>query len=149
MKKIMISDKLVISMQEYSLNYCQLPESIVFLYCNYPHSKIKQVILSSNIARFPISDYKDEFGTLGFVLWVRDRSGQKLPYIKPSLLTNMSKDECIRRIIYEVDLQKLLEELLLQTSGEVKIMSLEPNYPETTHKKSYQKIIDRRRKEWL
>lgn len=149
MKKIMISDQLVISMQEYLLNYCQLSESIAFLYCNYPHSKIKQVISSNNIARFPISDYKDEFATLGLVLWVKDRSGQKLPYINPLTMQNMPKDEYIRRLICGVDLQKLLEEMLLQTSGEAKIMSVEPSYPATTNKKSYQKRIDQRRKERL
>ena len=131
------------------VNYCQLEEQVAFRYCNYPHERIRDVVHNKKIGRFPIAHYQDEYAQLGIVLWVADRTGKKLPYVNPLLIGNLSKQELISRLVTGTDPRPLLEHALKRTDISVVPVTMVPEIPGHTCKKSYQKKIDQRRKEWL
>lgn len=149
MKKMQLSQKYVITMYDYLVNYCQLREEKVFTYCNFPHERIKEVISDSRIAQFPFQCYQEEFSYSGFVLLVEDCTGKKLPYINPLLLGSATRGEIINRLLKGTDWQLLLERLIIRADRTAIPVTYEPVYEGTTHKKSHQKKMDykRRRKE--
>lgn len=149
MKKYMVEQQFIISMYEYFVHYCQLEERVAFRYCNYPHERIREVVHNRRIGRFPIAYYQDEYAKLGLVVWVIDRTGKKLPYVNPLLLGNLSAQEIIARLWMGTDPRQLLEHALKRTDISVVPVTMVPELPGYTRKKSYQKKIDQKRREWL
>lgn len=149
MKKVLVPEKSVMSMYDFLVNYGQVEEKVAFRYCNFPHERIKEVVYGMQIERFPMDYYQDEYAIRGVVLWVCDRSGKKLPYINPLLLGNISAQEIIVRLIMGMDLELLLAGLLRRTDIPVIPVSKIPENIGYTRKKSRQKTIDKKRKEWF
>lgn len=145
----MVEQQAIISMYEYLVHYCQLKERVAFQYCNYPHERIREVVHNKRAERFPIAYYQDEYAKLGLVVWVIDRTGKKLPYVNPLLLGKLSAQEIIARLWMETDPRYLLEQVLERTYGVVAPKSMMPEFSGYTRKKSYQKKIDQKRREWL
>ena len=145
----MMQQRSIISMYDYLVNYCQLEEQLAFKYCNYPHERIQNVIQNKKIRRFPINYYQDEYAQIGIVLWVRDRSGKKLPYINPLLLEKATREEIIVRLLMGTDPRLLLEYAFKRADISVVPVTISPEFSGYTRKKSYQKKIDQKRKEWL
>lgn len=148
MKKVLISQKAIISMYDYLVHYGQMEEKIAPRYCNYPHERMKNVIHGMPIVRLPIRYYQDEYALRGMVLWVCDRSGKKLPYINPLLLNTISKQGVIAGLMMGRD-NELLDYILRETEVVGIPVDKTPSFSGYTFKKSYQKIIDKKRKEWL
>ncbi len=149
MKKYMVEQQYIVSMYDYFVHYCQLEERVAFQYCNYPHERIQNVLYNKKIGRFPIAYYQDEYAKLGIVLWVADCAGKKLPYVNPLLLGNLSMQEIIARLITGTDPRQLLEHVLKRTDISIVPVNMMPEFSGYTRKKSYQKKIDQKRKEWL
>lgn len=133
-------------MGDYLAQYCQLSEETVYQYCNIPHEKIKNFITDNRISRFPMHYFQQELVQLGLILLVQDRSGKKLPYINPILLSCMSKKEILKTLLQGSDCKSVLENLLWNLQTKVVPVPLDPVYPSTTHKKSFQKKIDKKRR---
>ena len=147
MKKYIVEQQFIISMYEYFVHYCQLKERVAFRYCNYPHERIREVVHNKGIGRFPIAYYQSEYAQLGLIVWVADRSGKTLPYVNPLLLGNLSAQEIIARLLMGTDPRQLLEHALKRTDISVVPVTMVPELPGYTRKKSYQKKIDQKRRE--
>ncbi len=148
-KKVLLSEKYIISMYDFLVQYVQVESNEAFRYCNFPHDCIKDKISGMKIERFPMMCYQEEYTIRGMVLWVRDRSGKTLPYINPLLLGNISAEEIIARLVRGMDVGLLLEIMLQRTEFSVVPVDQISEERGYTRKKSYQKKFDQKRKEWF
>lgn len=145
MEKFMISDGYIISMDDYLLNYCQLPEDFVYRCRGISHDKIKKMLDEAKQTRFPISHYREGLTLMGIILWVKDCKGRTIPYINPNLLTNVSKEQIIAQLSKGREGQYILESILNVTKPQVVPISFEAKLDGNTRKRSYQKVIEKER----